>query len=195
MWRRVPRTSTGRGSHRKKERPRTDDMAEGMFGLSSVDCAKDMGTQRMGGVEGKTLEGPLLGGGRVMGRVVAAIARAKESPFAIGRGEEAEVAVEGVTVGSSEGRGCLNLFLVKLGGGRGVTRGERASYFVSSTSTVVTAFSSLPSTSEETHMFTNKQKSDHDICYFVMPLRQRQEAPRMQVIYQWKAQIIDSISN
>ena len=82
--------------------------------------AKDMGTQRVGGVKGKTSEGPLLRCGRVMGWAVAAVSVAKESPFAVGRGKETKVAVEGIAVGSVKAGGCLNIFSSKLGGGGGV---------------------------------------------------------------------------
>jgi hypothetical protein len=44
-------------------------------------------------------------------------------------------------------------------------------------------------------LIINEEKIDHGDCYFAVPLTQRREAPRMRVIYQWKAQVIDSISN
>ena len=41
-----------------------------------------------------------MGCGRVVRRAIAPITVAKESPFVVGGGEEAEVAAEGIAVGS-----------------------------------------------------------------------------------------------
>jgi hypothetical protein len=54
--------------------------------------------------EGEALDCPLLWCGRVVRGAIAHIMVAKESPFTVGRGEEAKVAVEGIAVGCEDWR-------------------------------------------------------------------------------------------